>query len=80
MGVVIDGPVIEEEELGWGAVVGLLGVLLAAEATSSIGASIQKSAVAGGEAVAIIDQIAGKVGPMIGEWNPEKANRMIQEF
>jgi len=80
MGIVVDGPIIEYEESGWGAVLAALGAVLAVVITSSIGASVQKSSVAGGEAVAIVDQLAGKVGPMIGKWDPEKANRMIQEF
>jgi len=80
MGIVVDGPIIEDEESGWGAVLAVFGSLLAVVVTSSIGTSVQKSSVAGGEAVAIVDQLAGKVGPMIGKWDPEKANRMIQEF
>jgi len=80
MGIVVDGPIIEYDESGWGAVLATFGELLAIFVTSSIGASVQKSSVAGGEAVAIVDQIAGKVGPMIGKWDPEKSSRMIQEF
>ena len=80
MGITVDGPIIEYEELGWGAVLTVFGSLLAVVVTSSIGASVQKSSVAGGEAVAIADQLVGKVGPMIGKWDPEKSNRMIQEF
>ena len=80
MGITVDGPIIEYEELGWGAVLAVFGSILAVVVTSSIGASVQKSSVAGGEAVAIADQLVGKVGPMIGKWDPEKSNRMIQEF
>ena len=63
----------------WTTVVGNLGSILAALEDSSIGASVQKSGDFG-ESSAIVDQLIGKVGPMIGEWNPEKGNRMIQEF
>ena len=80
MGVVVDGPVIQED-LSWVEIVGaLVAALLAVEEDSSIGASVQKSSNAGGEMVAMIDQLAGKVGPVIGKWDPEKGNRMIQEF
>jgi len=78
--IIEDGPNIQEETSGWGDVLAVLGAILAVILTSSIGASVQKSSVAGGEVAAITDQLAGRVGPMIGKWDPEKANRMIQEF
>jgi len=80
MGIVIEGPSGLYEELGWDAYAELLAALLAIEETSSIGTSVQKSGNAGGENVAMVDQLAGKVGPMIGKWDPESGNRMIQEF
>ena len=56
-----------------------LAALMATEETSSIGASVQQSGDFGMSA-SMIDQIAGKVGPMIGKWDPESGSRMIQEF
>lgn len=46
------------------------------------GPSVQKSSPspAKSEIVALSDQIVGKVGPMIGEYNSEKVSRMIEEF
>ena len=45
----------------------------------SIGVSVQKKAVSD-SSPAHKDVFQGKLGPVIGEWNPEKTNRMIQEF
>ena len=80
MGIVIEGPSGLYEELGWDGYAELLAALLALKETSEIGVSVQKSSNAGGEMVAMIDQLAGKVGPMMGKWDPEKGNRMVQEF
>jgi len=80
MGIVIEGPSGLYEELGWAAYAELLAALLAIEETSSTSASVQQSSNAGGESVAMMDQLAGKVGPMVSKWDPERGNRMIQEF
>ena len=80
MAIVIEGPSSKYDELGWDAYAELLAALLAIEDDSSIGVSVQKSGDAGGEMVAMQDQLVGKVGPMIGKYDPEKGNRMIQEF
>ncbi len=75
MAVVVDGPNVSY----WEDWMSKLDTILGTEDTSSIGASVQQSGNAG-EGVAIRDQLIGKVGPMIGKWDPEKGNRMIQEF
>ncbi len=79
MSIVEDGPIIPEEWTG-GAVIGLIvAIIIASDPTLSTGASVQKSGNFG-EAAALVDQLAGKVGPMVGEWRPEKGSRLIQEF
>lgn len=80
MGIVIEGPSGLYEAMGWEAYAELLAAILAIDDASSDGASVQKSGNAGGENIALRDQLAGKVGPMIGKWDPEKSSRMIQEF
>lgn len=78
MAIVVDGPNNIEE--AWDFLsLARLAEMLATDDAGSTGASIQKSG-SFGETVAMHDQIAGKVGPMIGKWDPEKASRMIQEF
>ena len=49
------------------------------EIIMAMGSSVQRS---GGskEGAAMYDQIAGKLGPMIGVWEPEVTNRMVEEF
>ena len=83
MAVVIEGPGggggsgYDEEWDIW--LLKQLAALMATEETSSIGASVQQSGDFSMSA-SMIDQIAGKVGPMIGKWDPESGSRMIQEF
>ena len=82
MAVVIEGPNLggggfDEEYDVW--LLKQLDKLVASETTSSIGASIQKSGDSS-QSTAMMDQIAGKVGPKIGRWDPEASCRMIQEF
>ena len=82
MAIVVEGP-----NLGGGGydeaydiwLIKQLKYLVASEETSSIGASVQKSGDTS-QSAAMIDQIAGRVGPMIGKWDPEASCRMIQEF
>lgn len=67
-------------EIDWDAwLVKYLAALAAAEETSSTGASVQQSGNFG-QSVSMIDQIVGKVGPVIGKWDPESGSRAIQEF
>ena len=75
MGIYEDGPTIKE----WTRITNL-DKILAILSDDSIGTSVQKFDAGSNELVAIADQIAGKVGPMIGKWDPEKSSRMIQEF
>ena len=78
MGVVEDGPVIPERD--WADVERvILAAIIANFLTGGSGASVQQSG-SFGETAALVDQVAGKVGPMIGKWDPEKDSRMIQEF
>ena len=81
MAIVIEGPNLgggyDEEWDIW--LLTQLKALVAAEETSSIGASVQQAGDSS-QSTAMIDQIAGKVGPMIGKWDPEAGNRLIQEF
>jgi len=81
MPIVEDGPVIEEV-ISWKAVTDRFRdfVALHEDASNSEGPSVQRSGGAGGEAQAMRDQLRGKLGPSIGKWDPEAANRMIQEF
>ena len=81
MAIVIEGPNLgggyDEDWDAW--LVSQLDKLVASEETSSIGPSVQQSGDFG-QSAAMIDQIVGKVGPMIGKWDPEKSSRLIQEF
>jgi hypothetical protein len=82
MAVVIEGP-----NLGGGGydmeydvwLLKQLAALAASEETSSTGASVQQFGDSS-QSTAMIDQIVGKVGPMISKWDPEASSRMIQEF
>jgi hypothetical protein len=79
MGIIEEGPVISHDE-SWDIwLLKNLDKLVASEETSSVGASVQQSGNFG-QSAAMIDQIIGKVGPMIGRWDPEASSRMIQEF
>ena len=80
MAIVVEGPSGLYEELGWDGYVAWLAAMLAAEADKSTGPSPQKAGSGGGENIAMKDQIAGKVGPMIGKWDPEKKARLMEEF
>jgi len=53
--------------------------IMATEDSSSLGPSVQQSGNFG-RAASLQDEVAGKVGPCIGKWDPELGNRMIQEF
>ena len=76
MGVVEEGPVVPDT--GWHRMfVQFVAYIVATDEDSSTGASVQKS---GDARSGMEDQTVGKVGPLIGVWAPEKANRMIQEF
>lgn len=82
MAVVIEGPnsggnTYDQEYDIWQ--LKQLGQILASETASSIGVSVQQSGDSS-QSKAMQDQISGKVGPMIGKWDPEAASRMIQEF
>lgn len=79
MGIVVDGPVLEDIDVF--NKMDILNAVIANIIASggAPGPSIQQSG-AFGEAVALEDQLAGKVGPMIGKWDPEKTSRLIQEF
>lgn len=82
MAIVVEGPNLggggyDEEWDVW--LLAQLAKLVAAEETSSIGVSVQQSGDSS-QSTAMIDQIVGKVGPMIGKWDPEASCRMIQEF
>ena len=56
-----------------------LDKLAAAAGDSSIGASVQQAGDSS-KSTAMQDQFVGKVGPIIGKWDPEASSRMIQEF
>lgn len=79
MALVEEGPVIPYDE-SWDIwLLKQLDKIVASEETSSTGASVQQSGNFGLSA-SMVDQIVGKVGPMIGKWDPEASSRMIQEF
>ena len=81
MPIIEDGPVIEET-ISWEAITARFRdfVALHEDETNSEGVSIQKAGGGGNEALAMRDQLRGKLGPSIGKWDPEAASRMIQEF
>ena len=63
--------------LDWNLLQIVLTQMAAVKEDKFIGASVQKF---GDRLSAMEDQFAGKLGPAIAKWNPEKGNRMIQEF
>ena len=75
MSIVPSGPSIPPTD--WKVLEAVIAYLLAVKEDSSTGASVQKS---GDRRTGMEDQTIGKVGPMIGRWDPEKTNRLIQEF
>ena len=79
MPIVEDGPIVEDE-VDWGATERLLmAAILLDVLDDAFGPSVQKSG-RFGETVALKDWVIGKVGPMVGKWDPERGSRMIQEF
>ncbi len=75
MTVYIEGP--SGLLIDWKTLQDMIAQTVVVKTTSSIGVSVQK---AGDRQAAMEDQVVGKHGPSIGKWNPEKGNRMIQEF
>ena len=75
---VIGGP--DVSEVDWGAVERvILAGIIANMLDESSGATVQESGNFG-ETAALMDEVLGSVGPLIGKWDPEKSSRMIQEF
>ena len=75
MSIFEEGP--SSVEADWDQIEAQLAYLAAVNDDDSIGASVQKSV---GRDSAMHDEMVGKVGPKIGVWEPEKTNRLIQEF
>ncbi len=75
MSIFAEGP--SGVEIDWEQLLVYMAHIAAVEENSSIGASVQQ---AGDRPTAMEDQLVGKLGPMIGKWDPEKGNRMVQEF
>jgi len=84
MAIVIEGPsgggatgTIDEDYNVWTSTI--LADIAASEATSSVGPSVQQSG-SFGKAASLQDEVVGKIGPIIGKWDPETGSRLIQEF
>ena len=75
MSIFEEGP--SSVEADWDGIHAHLDYLAGLDDDSSTGASVQKS---GDKHSAMLDEIIGKLGPMIGRWEPEKISRMVQEF
>ena len=75
MSIVYTGPSIPPTD--WKVLEAVIAYLLAVKEDDSQGASVQKAV---DKRTGMDDQVAGKTGPKIGVWDPEKTNRLIQEF
>jgi len=73
-----EGPGITQVD--WGLVERvILSFIIANLLGDSTGGTVQQS---GNfvKAAALMDEVAGAVGPIVGVWDPEKSSRLIQEF
>lgn len=61
----------------WGNTISIADLLAASTASSSTGSSVQES----GDFGQSLDAFSvGKLGPIIGKWDPETTSRFIQEL
>ncbi len=75
--IYIEGPA--GLQIDWDTLQAMIANLAAvSDSNDAFGASVQKSSE--DRTPALKDIFVGKLGPVIGRWDPEKSNRIIQEF
>lgn len=55
-------------------------IILSTSGTAKSGATSQAPSTGGSRVAALSDQFVGKVGPIVGEWSPERFARMTSEY